>query len=309
MRDAATGPPAARLYDALLRAYPAGFRARFGAGMRDAFVHEYAAARARGRMALARFWCVTAWQALALGLAERWTGPRPFDQSPEGPTMFSPLASEFRDALRALRGSPGITVTALLSLALGIGANTALFSILNSLVLRSLPVRDPHQLVLLDTPWTNPLWEAIRAREREFSAGAFAWSNERFDLAGSGVSEFVDGAFISGGMFEVLGTRPALGRLVTPADDVRGRGEPVAVITHEFWRRRFGGAPDIVGRSLTVQRVPLTIIGVTPPGFFGPDVGRSADVMVPLAAEPILRGAGSRLDGRSTWWLNFMARM
>jgi putative ABC transport system permease protein len=219
-----------------------------------------------------------------------------------------------RDALRSLRAAPLLSAVAGLSLALGIGANTAIFSILNSLLLRALPVRDPQALVLLrigeqQTSWTNPLWEQIRAHAGVFD-GAFAWGTTRFDLASSGPSDFVRGIFASGGFFDVLGVPAVVGRTFGPGDDRRGGGPggPVAVISDEFWRRHFGGARDVVGRTLTLDRVPFTIVGVTGRGFLGPDVGRGFDVAVPIGTEPLIRGSDTALDQRSYWWLSVMAR-
>jgi predicted permease len=223
---------------------------------------------------------------------------------------------DFRLAVRALRATPIVSIVAILSLALGIGANTAIFSIVNSLLLRALPVREPQRLavVSLDDPglwsWTNPIWEQIRERRQLFD-GAFAWSSGRFDLAQGGETEFVDGIWASGGFFDVLGVPAVLGRTLTEADARRGGGPdgPVAVISYDFWQRRFAGAADVIGRPLTLERVTFSIVGVTPPGFFGPDVGDAFDVVIPLGAEPLVRGRESTLDRRSYWWLDVMVRL
>ena len=158
--------------------------------------------------------------------------------------------------------------------------------------------------------WSNPIWEQIRDRHELFD-NAFAWSETRFNLASGGEAEFVDGIWASGSMFETLGVNAILGRTFTAADDRRGGGPdgPVAVISYEFWQRRFGGAADVVGRTLNVERMPFTVIGVTPPEFFGPEVGRTFDVAIPIGTEPIIRGQGSWLDERSGWWLSIMARL
>ena len=223
---------------------------------------------------------------------------------------------DLRDAFRALRATPIVTAVAVLSLALGIGANTAIFSILNSLILRSLPVAAPQQLALLNlatnrSSWSNPIWEQVRDRQHDLFAGALAWSSTRFNLAQGGQTEFVDGIWASGGYFDVLGVTPLLGRTFTADDDRRGGGKdgPVAVISYRFWQRRFGGAANALGQSMTVERVPYTIVGVTPPGFFGVDVGRAFDVVIPIGTEPLIRGKESALDRRSNWWLGVMVRM
>ena len=220
--------------------------------------------------------------------------------------------SDVRDALRALRATPVISAVAVLSLALGIGANTAIFSIVDSLMLRSLPVKDPQRLVLLkDRSWTNPIWEQIRDRQDQLFQSVFAWSGTRFNLSESGQTDFVSGLWASGRFFEVLGVSAILGRTFTPADDARGGGPDgaVAVISYDFWQKHFGGAADVVGRSLTLNRVAFTVIGVTPPGFFGPSVGQAFDVAVPIGDEPLVRPGHSALDQRSWWWLNIMARL
>ena len=224
---------------------------------------------------------------------------------------------DLRLALRALRATPVVSVVAALSLALGIGANTAIFSLVNSLLLRALPVKAPAQLVLLtdDTgkgiqSWTNPIWEQIRAR-RDLFDGAFAWSTARFNLSSGGETQFVNGIWASGAMFDTLGVNAMIGRTFTEKDDARGGGPdgPVAVISYAFWQRQLGGAGDAIGKTLNIERVPYTIVGVTPSDFFGPDVGRAFDVVIPIGTEPLVRGKESALDQRSWWWLTVMARL
>src|SRR5262245_49067432 len=224
---------------------------------------------------------------------------------------------DFRLAIRALKATPIVTAVAVLSLALGIGANTAIFSIVNSLLLRALPVKQPQQLALITndpvrgiTSWTNPIWEQIRQR-RDLFDGAFAWSTPRFNLSAGGETQFVDGMWVSGGMFDTLGVPAMLGRTITEADDVRGGGAdgPAAVISYGFWQRNYGGSADAIGRTLTIERVPYTIVGVTPADFFGPDVGRAFDVAIPIGTEPLIRGRESALDQKWWWWLTVMVRL
>jgi putative ABC transport system permease protein len=225
---------------------------------------------------------------------------------------------DLRLAARALRATPVVTIVAVLSLALGIGANTAIFSLINGLLLRALPVKAPQQLALVTDDvtagiesWTNPIWEQIRERRHDLFDDAFAWSTTRFNLSERGETQFVDGLWASGGLFDTLGVVPMLGRTFSPADDVRGGGTDgaVAVISYSFWQRRFGGAADAIGHTLTIERVPFTIVGVTPPDFFGPEVGRAFDLAIPIGDEPLIRGKESFLDARSTWWLTVMARL
>lgn len=220
-----------------------------------------------------------------------------------------------RAALRTLRQAPLVSAIAVLSLALGIGANTAIFSITDALLLRSLPVEHASRLALLRLPesrtsWTNPIWEAVRAREDLFD-GAFAAGQVSLNAADAGEMDLVDGAFVSGRYFEVLGVRPIRGRFITPDDDRRGGGTdgPVVVISEALWRSRFGGAEDVIGRTFALNRVQYAIVGVAPRSFFGHTVGRRIDAWVPLGTEPLVRGAESYLDRRSTWWLQVFARL
>lgn len=219
---------------------------------------------------------------------------------------------DLRDALRALKATPIITAVAVVSLALGVGANTAIFSLVDSVMLRSLPVRDPERLVILDDgSWTNPIWEQIRERQHELFQGATAFSGQQFNLSSGGEAHLVDGLYASGEFFDVIGVGTVLGRTFSKDDDRRGGGPdgPVTVISYRFWQNRFGGASDAIGKPITISRVTYTIIGVTPPDFFGPTVGSTFDVIVPLGTEPLIRGAGSGLDHRSFWWLDIMARL
>ena len=223
------------------------------------------------------------------------------DRSPTSRASW--FSVDWRDAWRSLMATPTVTSVAVLSLALGIGANLALFTIANSLLLKPLPVREPDRLVLLgEMSWTNPIWEQIRDRQDQLFDGAFAWSNETFDLSTGGVKDPIEGAYASGRLFDVLGIPALVGRTFTDRDDARGGGPDgaVAVISHAFWRQRFNGASDAIGRRLMIDRVPFTIVGVMPPGFFGAEVGRAWHVIIPLGTEAIVKGHDSSLDGRTS---------
>ena len=238
------------------------------------------------------------------------------------------LGRDVRYSWRALLKSPGFTAIAVGSLALGIGANAAIFSIVDNLLLRPLPVDRPDQLVLVapseasgsfwdgrrDTrppAWTNPLWEQIRERTDELFESAFAFRPARFNLASAGRTDFVDGVWASGAYFETLGVPPLVGRALTTDDDWRGGGAdgPVAVISHAFWQHRFGGTGDVLGKTQTIERVPFTIVGVMPPGFFGAEVGRTFDIAIPLGTEPLIRGSSTALDSHRAHWLQVIARL
>ena len=304
-----------RIYRWLLRVYPKPFRERFGPGMRHAFDRDERAARARGAVTYVVFWVSAIWDAARFSIGERRAFVRHHAHTREqgALSMRSLFTIDWRDGWRALRGTPIVTTVAVLSIALAIGANTALFSILSALVLRPLPVRNPEQLVsVVNDSWTNPIWEALRARATRIAAGGFAWSNEQFDLSTGPETEMVDGVFASAEIFDVLALQPFRGRMFVPADDDRSSpsaDEPVAVISHTLWQRKYQGAGDVIGRQIAIDRQPFTIVGVTPPGFFGPEVGRTADVYVPLAAERQLRGRESALDDRQSWWLSMMFRL
>jgi putative ABC transport system permease protein len=232
------------------------------------------------------------------------------------------LRRDLRLAFRSLRATPLVTAAAILTLALVIGANSAIFSILNSLLLRTLPVREPARLVhvtdsvVRDTgetrvrAWGYPAWEQIRQRSHLFEA-ATAWSFTRFNLASGGETQFVEGIWADGGFFETLGVSAVLGRTFSTLDDHRGGGPdgPVTVISYGYWQRHFGGAADAIGRSVRLDGVPFTIVGVTPRDFFGVEVGRSFDVVVPLRTEALIRGRDSALDSASTNFLSILARL
>ena len=223
--------------------------------------------------------------------------------------------TDLRSGVRALVATPVVTLVAVLSLALGIGATTALFSIFDSLLLRSLPVQEPARLAALhdsigNSYWSNPLWEQVRARATLFD-GAAACSATRFNASTSGQADPVEGLYASGRFFEVLGVPALLGRVFTGRDDERGGGPggPVAVLNYTFWQRRYSGAADVIGRTITLDRVAFTIVGVAPPGFFGVTVGSTFDVAVPLGSEALVRGAGTFLDQPDFSWLNVLVRL
>ena len=223
-------------------------------------------------------------------------------------------------AFRQLRHNRTFTIVTALTLGLGIGANTAIFSLVNSLMLRALPVVEPQNLAIVrsGTPGTEgsrsvfsyPMWGQIRQRAQIFD-GATAWVDQRFDVAQGGERDPVDGIYASGEFFTTLGVPALLGRTFTSLDDVRGGGPdgPVAVISYGLWQRRFGGAANVIGTPLIIERVPFSIIGVTPPGFFGAEVGRAFDIALPLSTEPLIRGRDSDLDEPARSWLTVLLRL
>jgi len=244
--------------------------------------------------------------------------------SPRNERGFSSLGQfidgSWRDlglACRTLAASPIVALVAIASLALGVGANTAIFSVVNGLLLRALPVKDPARLVLITDSktdhvraWSYPVWNEIRQRPELFER-ATAWSFTRFNLSGGGEAEFINGMWASGSFFDTLGVPALLGRTFSDRDDVNGGGAdgPVAMISYGFWQRRYGSAPDIVGRQLSLDDVAFTIVGVTPPGFSGPEVGRMFDAIVPIGTEPLVRRRDSFVDHSSATFLTMLARL
>jgi len=230
---------------------------------------------------------------------------------------------DLRHALRFLRLSPGFTLVAVLTLALGIGANTAIFQLIDSIRLRTIPVKNPQELGTIriaDRHWgsgqfssqysqlTFAMWEQIRKRQEGFAEIA-VWSDERFNLATGGEVRKAKGIRVSGDFFHVLGVQPILGRLLGPEDDQPGCSLSGANISYAFWQRNFAGDPSVVGRRLTLDGNSFEVIGVTPPGFNGISIGDTYDVAVPICVEPILSPRNNRLTKRHAWWLATIGRL
>jgi len=228
---------------------------------------------------------------------------------------------DLRLAFRSLRRTPVVSLVAALSLALGIGATTAIFSLVNSLLLRALPVADPDRLVTISSDsavkmgfnagvgWNYPMWDALRQRAHQFD-GALAWYVQTLDLAGRGERQPVQALITSDDFFTTLGVGPFAGRTYS-ADDLRTGGSdgPVVVISHAFWQRRFEGSTAAIGTMLSIERVACRIIGVTPPDFTGLEVGRSFDVALPLTAEPLWRGGRALINQSRALVLFTMLRL
>jgi hypothetical protein len=230
------------------------------------------------------------------------------------------LMRDLRYATRTLRSAPAFTMVAILSLALGIGANTAIFTIIDAVMLKSLPVDRPEQLVAIkrttkgkeDSPsewssiFTNPLWEAIRDRQDMFQ-GAFAFGSTRFNLAASGEARRVHADWVSGGLFKTLGVRATVGRTILAADDYRGCSG-VVVLSDAFWRSEYASDANVVGKTISLNGHALPIVGVADGRFLGMNVGSAAQLYVPLCAERIFEGPKA-LDRRSAWYLQVFARL
>jgi predicted permease len=229
-----------------------------------------------------------------------------------GRNPFHGIGSDIRAGLRTFRKNPSFAAIVVLTLALGIGANTAIFSLVDAVLLRSLPVSHPEQLVQVTMgvgvdELTNPIWEQLRDRQDVFS-GLLAYNAPRFNLAQGGEAHYVRGSWVSGQYFYTLGVAPAAGRTLVAADDVRGCAA-TAVLGYDFWQRQYGGAPGALSQSISLDGHPFRILGVAARGFTGIDVGSSVDVFVPICAEPVMHGAAaSQLDQRLSWWLKVVGR-
>ncbi len=227
---------------------------------------------------------------------------------------------DFGLAVRVLRKNFGFTIVAVVTLGLGIGANTAIFTIFDQVLLRALPIREPDRLVLFDQPGMNccvfwgprafsyPMYRELRDKNEVFD-GVLGRFPTPLNLSVHGSTERVEGVLVSGNYFSVLGVEPVAGRLLTPQDDVTPGAHRVAVLSHDYWRRRFGGDLAVVGQDLRINNEPMTIVGVTRPGFRGVDVGSSPDIFVPLTMKRAMTPTWNGLDEDRVLWLNVLARL
>jgi predicted permease len=213
---------------------------------------------------------------------------------------------------------------AVLSLALGIGANTAIFQLVDAIRLKMLPVHNPQELVSIDferdsmrAGWfssrsarlTYAQWEQIRAQQQAFT-GVLAWSAARFNLANGGEARPAEGLYVSGEFFRSLGVNAVIGRTFTAQDDSETCGGAGAVLSHSFWQREYGGDPGVLSRTVSLDGHPIPVIGVTPPSFFGVEVGNRYDVAIPLCADRLLaEDKKGRIPIEHAWWLSMMGRL
>ena len=233
------------------------------------------------------------------------------------------LWQDLRFGIRQLIRTPGFTAVAVLTLALGIGANTAIFQLLDAVRLRSLPVANPGELTLVrlaDLPGkrgsqetvypalNNPLWEYIRDHQHVFSE-VLAWSPTNLGITEGNHERLVQGLWVSGDFFNVLGVQPAIGRLFTSADDQPGCGASGVVVSYAFWQNQLEGDPQAIGRTLTISRHPVPIVGVTHAGFTGPEIGHSFDLAVPICSQSAYWTEGNWLNSSTDWWLTVMGRL
>jgi predicted permease len=237
------------------------------------------------------------------------------------------ILQDVRYAFRMLAKSPGFTTVAVLTLALGIGANTAIFTLINAVILKMLPVRDVERLVVVGDPtkahnrghgtpetdiFSYPLYREIRDHNSVFEDVLVAGELHRVrtaDASGKSISDEVLGSLVTGNYFSLLGVGPYMGRTLTPDDDKVEGGHPVAVISYSMFRNRFNSDPSIVGTTLRLNEYPFTVVGVAPPGFHGQVVGDVQEVWIPMMMQAqVLRGR-KWLDDPEASWLTMMARL
>ena len=230
------------------------------------------------------------------------------------------ILQDVRYTLRLLAKNPGFTFVVVLTLALGIGANAAMFSLTDKVLLQSLPVQDPDRLVVLSTydPKDGPeiagsfsyaMYQDLRDRNDVFS-GVITRGGAQMNVSYADQNERVRGELVSGNFFDVLGVRPWAGRLFNQDDDRIPGAHPVVVLSYNFWDRRFAKDPSIVGKTILVNEHPLTVLGVTPPSFYGIDLSNSPDIRVPMMMTPVFNPLPpTRLTSRRHQWLSIMARL
>ena len=223
--------------------------------------------------------------------------------------------------LRSLFRSPLFTIVAVLSLGLGIGANSAIFSLLDQVLLRSLPVEKPEQLVMLDWDGTfqgsaredhsfaYPMYTAFRDKTVDVFSGVIARFGTSADLGWKGAAERAQVELVSGNYFDVLGVKSAIGRTLTPDDDKIRDAEPYAVLSYNYWQKRFGGNPAVLNGTIDVNHQPMTIIGVAQRGFKGAEIGSPADLFLPMMMKRAVTPTWDDRDRRNSVWLNIIARL
>ena len=238
-----------------------------------------------------------------------------------GPLWLQTAFQDLRFALRTLRKSPVFAATAIITLALGIGANTAIFQLLDAVRLRSLPVADPASLVRVqikggihdfsydnETALSSALWKQIRMQQGAFS-GFFAWASRQYAIGQGDQERIAEGLWVSGEMFPVLGIVPVKGRLFTPEDDRAGCSTSGAVISYALWQSEFGGKDSVIGSKIVVYGHPTQVIGVTPPSFFGLDVGKEFEVALPMCSVPAYIPGDGTIIRPDVFWLQVMGRL
>src|ERR1700688_2130678 len=234
------------------------------------------------------------------------------------------LLQDIRFGLRTLGKNPGFTIVAILTLALGIGANAAIFSLTDQVLLRLLPVERPRELVVLTSPGVNhgrvwsdieggpsfsyPMYKDLRDRNEVFT-GLLASFYVQVNVAGQGQSQLADGVLVTGNYFQVLGVRPFLGRVLTVQDETAPVANLVTVLSYGYCTRHFGSDPNILNKPLAVNGNSLTVVGVARPGFTGVQVGQTPDLFIPITMQAQMTPNWDGLADRNDHWVTMLARL
>ena len=234
------------------------------------------------------------------------------------------LLQDVRFGLRTLAKNPGFTIVAVLTLALGIGANAAIFSLTDQVLLRLLPVERPQELVVLHSPgkahgrtWNDiaggqsfsyPMYKDLRDRNEVFTV-LLARYHVQVSVAGQGQSQLAEGELVSGNYFQVLGVRPSLGRVLSPQDETAPGANPVTVLSYGYWARHFGSDPNILNKQLSVNGNSLTVVGVARSGFTGVQVGQIPDLFIPITMKAQMTPNWDGLADRTDHWVTMLGRL
>lgn len=254
-------------------------------------------------------------------IEKRWSEPVTLGADERG-SFWSGLWQDVRYGARVLRLNKAFTAVCVLSLALGVGANTAIFQLIDAVRMRTLPVKNPQELAVIRPnvdaragrihgympSVTNRMWEQIRKRQQGFT-GVFAFGYEDFNLATGGQVRYAQGMWVSGEFFDVLGIQPILGHVFHAADDHAGCGTPGAVLNYRFWQREFGSDTNVVGKTVRLEGHAFPVLGVTPASFKGITVGHGFDVAVPVCSEPVFNPEQPLYTLPQGWWLVAMGRL
>jgi predicted permease len=238
--------------------------------------------------------------------------------------VIDTLCQDIRFGARTLIKNPGFSTVAFVTLALGVGANTTIFSLTNQVLLRNLPVDRPEQLVILRSPgeksgsissdgdgsasFSYPTYKDLRDRSDVLSS-VLARFSVPLSVAGHGQTERASGELVSGNYFQVLGVPPAYGRAFTPDDETAAGANPVAMLSYGFWKRRFGADPSILNKTLEVNGTSLTVVGITPQNFIGVQIGRAPDLFVPITMKPQMTPNWDGLNDPRDYWLAIIGRL
>jgi predicted permease len=242
-----------------------------------------------------------------------------------GSNLLASFVQDLRVGLRMLARNPGFTIVAVLTLALGIGSNVAIFSLVDQALLRSLPVQHPEQLVVvnstdqksghtstdysLDASFSYPMYKDLREKNRVFSGLLAVFPYVDVNVAWQGKPERAFADLVSGNFFQVLGVRAVLGRVFSPQDETAPGANPVVVLSYSYWTQHFGGNPAVLNQTVDINATPLTVVGVTQPGFTGVQLGRASELYIPITMMPQMTPTWNGLDSVTDYFLGIVGRL